>query len=216
MKNKALMMSLVLVLVLLAWVLASHSWYSRGYGGLVLAENGQPLQDVKVLVAWRLRGGNGGYPRPPDVLMETRTNKLGEFSFPGWGLSTSLFERMLCEEPTVMFLKPGYVPKTLEIGKCHIAFRSVSLDVTPEFFSTRMHLPKNKTDHEYAAQAVLNKLSSFEGNAKNSACIWYKVPMFYAAAADLKSIHPDIIGGVSTASCQDPALRAIHRGETAK
>jgi hypothetical protein len=105
--------SVRLALMMLACLpLAACGFYSADpiTARVVDADTGTPLAGVNVVAAWRIEGGmNYGATVGYMNVMETVTDKDGNFDFPGWGPRPNMhFGKIFLEAPALMFYKAGY------------------------------------------------------------------------------------------------------------
>ena len=80
------------------------------------ADTKQPLEGVIVIANWELRGpatAGGSAPIGQLRVMETVTDKDGQFSFPAWGPKPAR-GALLNRDPQLLLFKPGYRYRGLE------------------------------------------------------------------------------------------------------
>ncbi len=81
---------------------------------IVDAENGQPVEGVVVMANWQLKGGmEGGNDVGQLMVMETVTDKKGDFVFPGWGPKFAVPGGIKADRPQYLIFKTGYKPLRL-------------------------------------------------------------------------------------------------------
>ncbi|MBZ0092497.1 MAG: hypothetical protein K8F27_09785 [Sulfuricellaceae bacterium] len=87
-------------------------WYSAEpiEGWVADAETNQPIEGVIVTANWQLKGGlEGGNPVGQMMVMETVTDKIGHYYFPGWGPKLRPWNGKLKDEsPQILMFKSGY------------------------------------------------------------------------------------------------------------
>ena len=83
---------------------------------VVDAETKQPLEGVVVVAHWQLKGGlEGGNPVGQMMVMETTTDAMGRFIFPGWGPKLRPISGVLkTASPRILMFKNGYEYRGLE------------------------------------------------------------------------------------------------------
>jgi hypothetical protein len=101
---------LLLLCILLIQGCATSYSGNETYGQVVDAETGQPLEGVNVVAHWVVfKYKLERYAVGDLMLMETVTDKNGQFRFPSWGPKAVPSAGMLeSQSPEVIFFKSGY------------------------------------------------------------------------------------------------------------
>ena len=152
---------------------------------VVDAETGEPLEGVHVVAHWLLHDRTSWRSAGDLELMESVTDKEGQFHFPGWkgkappkvGLYTARLDNV---DPGMVLFKTGYQP------------RGVDNDLQPERLRDENHTWERYSDWD----GKVIKLQKFKGDLETYAvlvggtttnlgsgipCPWKKFPRYMAA-----------------------------------
>lgn len=144
---------------------------------VVDAETKEPIEKVIVVAHWQLKGGmEGGNEVGQVMVLETETDKNGQFYFPGWGPKLrSLSGTLKDESPAILLFKNGYRYRGLsnEINKKTL-YGDLDVPLKSDWDGKTIEVEKFKgTVEEY-----VRHVSSFSGNLRfvEDNCQWKIVP----------------------------------------
>ena len=148
---------------------------------LVDSETGEPISEVVVLAHWELRGGGHGQSKGELMILETKTDGDGRFSFPAWGpkIVWDPDARLWNADPAMTLLKQGYEPRTVLNGQSVGPIDTTKSLRTSRWDGKRIELRSLHGDNRAAAHGLfLGEIRNLVGSGKD--CEWKEMPLTVA------------------------------------
>lgn len=150
------------------------------------SETGEPLEGANVVAHWIMMGPRSGRGQGDLELMETVTDKNGEFRFPAWGpkaipSDTAPGTRLTNQDPAIILFKSGY------------KWNAISNDSHSTMLRTPDDLGAPVRDSQWDGKTI--QLQKFKGDLNRSTemstgvltgvdygdCNWKKIPRIIVA-----------------------------------
>jgi len=148
---------------------------------VVDSETGEPIPGVVVLAHWELRGGGHGQSKGELMILETKTDADGRFSFPAWGPKTvwDPDARLWDADPAMTLLKQGYAPRTVLNSQAVGPIDTTRSLRTSRWDGKRIEIKNLHGDEKAAAQAFdLDEIRRLVGSGTD--CEWKEMPLTVA------------------------------------